>query len=184
MKYDPISDTFFSGSSASGTGQDGQDGASAYEIAVAHGFVGTEEEWLASLHGADGADGQNGEDCSATTLMLVRPASDLALYPVIEASASPDFANAVTLDASSSSTDRGYCKVFSGTQWIALPAAGLGTPFDGLTVSVDMSVKFASLTQPYYVRYCWRSSAGADSDWESLVFPSVAAANAPAPEQE
>lgn len=39
-----------------------QDGKSAYEIALEHGFVGTEEQWLASLHGNDGvgADGANG----------------------------------------------------------------------------------------------------------------------------
>ena len=35
-------------------GGHGRDGKSAYEIAVAHGFTGTEEEWLASLHGKDG----------------------------------------------------------------------------------------------------------------------------------
>lgn len=29
----------------------GLDGKSAYELAVEHGYVGTEEEWLASLHG-------------------------------------------------------------------------------------------------------------------------------------
>lgn len=32
-------------------------GDSAYEIAVKNGFVGTEKEWLASLHGANGQDG-------------------------------------------------------------------------------------------------------------------------------
>lgn len=32
----------------------GTDGKSAYEIAVDHGFSGTEAEWLASLRGADG----------------------------------------------------------------------------------------------------------------------------------
>ena len=36
-------------------------GYSAYEIAVQHGYTGTEEEWLASLHGADGAKGPQGE---------------------------------------------------------------------------------------------------------------------------
>lgn len=36
-------------------------GYSAYEIAVQHGYTGTEEEWLASLHGADGATGPQGE---------------------------------------------------------------------------------------------------------------------------
>jgi hypothetical protein len=34
----------------------GEDGASAYEVAVANGFVGTESQWLASLVGADGDD--------------------------------------------------------------------------------------------------------------------------------
>lgn len=34
-------------------------GYSAYEIAVQHGYVGTEEEWLASLHGTDGQDGDD-----------------------------------------------------------------------------------------------------------------------------
>ena len=29
---------------------------SAYDIAVKNGFVGTEQEWLASLHGSDGKD--------------------------------------------------------------------------------------------------------------------------------
>lgn len=38
------------------------DGKSAYEIAVEHGFVGTETEWLESLKGVDGKDGVNGKD--------------------------------------------------------------------------------------------------------------------------
>ena len=32
-------------------GKDGDDGKSAYEVAVDNGFVGTEAEWLASLKG-------------------------------------------------------------------------------------------------------------------------------------
>lgn len=35
-------------------GQKGDDGLSAYEVAVENGFVGTESEWLESLKGADG----------------------------------------------------------------------------------------------------------------------------------
>ncbi len=38
------------------------DGLSAYDIAVKNGFVGTEEEWLASLKGADGKNGADGKD--------------------------------------------------------------------------------------------------------------------------
>ena len=41
-------------------GTDGDNGASAYDIAVAHGFVGTEAEWLESLKGADGNPGKDG----------------------------------------------------------------------------------------------------------------------------
>jgi hypothetical protein len=46
---------------ADGTnGADGADGASAYEVAVANGFSGTEVQWLASLVGATGAAGADG----------------------------------------------------------------------------------------------------------------------------
>lgn len=38
----------------------GKDGKSAYEIAVEHGFVGTETEWLESLKGVDGKNGTDG----------------------------------------------------------------------------------------------------------------------------
>ena len=37
-----------------GGGSKGKDGKSAYEIAVEHGYQGTEEQWLESLKGADG----------------------------------------------------------------------------------------------------------------------------------
>ena len=40
----------------------GKDGKSAFEIAIEHGFVGTEAEWLESLKGVDGKDGVNGKD--------------------------------------------------------------------------------------------------------------------------
>lgn len=40
----------------------GKDGKSAFEIAIEHGFVGTEVEWLESLKGVDGKDGVNGKD--------------------------------------------------------------------------------------------------------------------------
>lgn len=43
-------------------GTNGADGASAYQIALQQGFVGTEAQWLASLKGADGAPGQDGQD--------------------------------------------------------------------------------------------------------------------------
>ena len=62
-----------SGGTSGVDGVDGQDGASAYEIALANGFVGTETEWLDSLVGKDGADGANGSDA-------VFPAGFLAFW--------------------------------------------------------------------------------------------------------
>lgn len=43
-------------------GKAGKEGESAYEIALRHGFEGTEEEWLESLKGANGKDGTDGTD--------------------------------------------------------------------------------------------------------------------------
>ena len=42
------------------TSNSGADGKSAYQIATANGFIGTEVQWLASLKGADGTIGVNG----------------------------------------------------------------------------------------------------------------------------
>ncbi len=43
-------------------GKDGENGLSAYELAVQNGFTGTITEWLISLKGADGINGTNGTD--------------------------------------------------------------------------------------------------------------------------
>ncbi|WP_201452056.1 hypothetical protein [Paenibacillus sp. USDA918EY] len=43
------------------TGPEGPAGLSAYEIAVKHGFKGTEEEWISSLSGPAGEAGPKGE---------------------------------------------------------------------------------------------------------------------------
>ncbi len=43
-------------------GQDGENGKSAYEIAVLNGYVGNEEQWLASLKGRDGSPGRDGRN--------------------------------------------------------------------------------------------------------------------------
>ena len=42
-------------------GKDGADGKSAYEVAIANGFKGSESEWLTSLKGSDGVQGPKGE---------------------------------------------------------------------------------------------------------------------------
>lgn len=47
-------------------GPTGADGKSAYEVAVGNGYSGTEQDWLASLKGADGKDGVGGGSGSKT----------------------------------------------------------------------------------------------------------------------
>lgn len=47
-------------------GVPGQDGPSAYEVAVAAGYVGTQEEWLLSLVGPQGEPGET-QDLSSYT---------------------------------------------------------------------------------------------------------------------
>lgn len=42
-------------------GDAGADGKSAYEVAVANGYTGTQAQWLASLKGTDGAPGKDGQ---------------------------------------------------------------------------------------------------------------------------
>lgn len=71
---------FWQGTDGGGGG--GQDGASAYEVAVENGFVGSQTEWLASLHGSDGADGQPGDDGAdgQSVTVLTFAASDEAGY--------------------------------------------------------------------------------------------------------
>ena len=57
-------------------------GDSAYEIAVANGFVGTEAAWLASLEGTDGTNGDDGLDAINTLISpaaVALPASSLGV---------------------------------------------------------------------------------------------------------
>jgi hypothetical protein len=43
-------------------GDKGDDGISAYQVALANGFVGSESAWLSSLEGSDGTNGDDGID--------------------------------------------------------------------------------------------------------------------------
>ena len=54
-------------------------GKSAYEIAVEHGFEGTEAEWLESLKGKDGADGAPGADGLSVTEALINSKGELMI---------------------------------------------------------------------------------------------------------
>lgn len=61
----------------------GRDGKSAYEIAVQHGFRGSESAWLASLKGGSGRDRKNGTAKIAAPAgnIILRVDTDPALFP-------------------------------------------------------------------------------------------------------
>ena len=72
----------------------GLDGKSAYEIAVEHGYVGTEEEWLASLHGKDGITPDMSEYPKTSEVQTI---VEQQIAPVAEESHTHD--NKATLDS-------------------------------------------------------------------------------------
>lgn len=67
-------------------GLNGTDGLSAYQVALANGFVGNENDWLNSLigpQGSPGNDGQNGSDASVTEANIVTALSGVASYNTV-----------------------------------------------------------------------------------------------------
>lgn len=58
-------------------GKPGKDGKSAYEIAVAHGFIGSEEEWLKSLYGKDGTSSGTSPGTSGDNSLSIEAISQL-----------------------------------------------------------------------------------------------------------
>ena len=125
--------------------------------------------------------GTSGTGIDISQILIQRPVSDYELFPRIEASNSANFSDSATIviDPSEDSTDKSYIKVYDAEgEWIDFPAeSGLGTPFDGTSISVNTS-KFSGLVQPYYVRYCWKVAGGSESNYKSTMFPAV---HAPAP---
>ena len=90
-------------------GADGQDGASAYDVAVQAGFDGTPEQWLASLVGPPGADGEPGP-----------PGEDGA--PGAEGPEGPPGQDAELPDPG----DAGNVLTSTGTGWQSAPPTGGG----------------------------------------------------------
>lgn len=72
----------------------GLDGKSAYQIAVDHSYIGTEEEWLASLHGKDGITPDMSEYPKTTEVQTI---VEQQITPVAEEAHTHD--NKATLDS-------------------------------------------------------------------------------------
>lgn len=103
-----------------------EDGKSAYEIAVDHGFEGTEEEWLDSLHG--GGSGSGGTDASTEKRI-----SDLE-KTVAELTYVPMAINSFTV--SPSTAEKGESVGFVNLSW-SLNKAPATLKLDGLAIDVN-----------------------------------------------
>lgn len=66
----------------SGTGEDGK---SAYEIAVENGFEGTEAQWLESLKGSPGTPGTDGEDGADGQSVMIRVDNGYIQWKLVDA---------------------------------------------------------------------------------------------------
>ena len=61
------------------SGSNGKDGLSAYQVAVANGYTGTQQQWLQSLVGATGAKGSDGLNGWSPVLKTVARGDDVVL---------------------------------------------------------------------------------------------------------
>ena len=61
------------------SGSNGKDGLSAYQVAVANGYQGTQTQWLQSLVGATGAKGSDGLNGWSPVLKTVARGNDVVL---------------------------------------------------------------------------------------------------------
>lgn len=109
---------------------------------------------------------------SIQKIIIQRPVSDEELYPVLLASKTEDFSDTTSIDPETQSADRSKIKVFNGVSWTEFPSeGGLGTPFDNMEISFDVSA--ISYTQPYYIKYAWKTIDGTISNWKGGLFPST-----------
>ncbi|MCX4885848.1 hypothetical protein [Streptomyces sp. NBC_00847] len=140
-------------------GAPGADGASAYEVAVADGFVGSEAEWLATLVGQDGDPGPAGATGATGTQGPKGDTGDTGPQPALGAAGAgptialkaddPTTTNARTPTAHAASHASGSSDPVTVAQsqvtGLATALSGL-LPTSGGTVTGDVTLHGANLT--------------------------------------
>jgi hypothetical protein len=145
-------------------GKNGADGASAYKIAVEQGFVGTEQEWIDSLQGADGAPGPSLVSSDPENAAVIS-ANDGLIYVPKSTSSSVTVSDVPPVDAEENSlwfnTGNGGLYVLyndgSSIQWVQTTSApGAATMFASETPPADPTKNqlwFNSSTASMFVYY-------------------------------
>ena len=127
-------------------GKDGVDGKSAYELAQDNGFVGTMQEWLASLVGADGANGADGND-GISPAVSVDAITGGNRVTITDAEGAKTFDVMDGAQGASGADGKDYVLTDADKQEIAKTAAGL---VDVPSVQPDWNQNDS--TQPDYVK--------------------------------
>lgn len=127
-------------------GKDGVDGKSAYELAQDNGFVGTMQEWLASLVGADGANGADGKD-GISPAVSVSAITGGNRITITDAEGAKTFDVMDGAQGASGADGKDYVLTDADKQEIAETAAGL---VDVPSVQPDWNQNDS--TQPDYVK--------------------------------
>lgn len=115
-------------------GIDGVDGLSAYEVAVANGFTGTEAAWLESLIGPEGPQGETGPQGEqgpvGASISIKGTVATVGDLPV----------TGNTVNDAWVVTANGHLYVWSGTGWVDAGTvqgpAGVGVPAGGATHTI------------------------------------------------
>ncbi len=132
----------------------GEDGKSAYEIAVEHGYSGTEEEWLASLKGEDGEEGFSPEitvkeSTSERYVLTIKTKDDEFDTPNLKGGGSGSASRMSDLeDVQLTSLTTGQILKWNGSKWVNedgveidslgdINDVALGTLTDGQVLSWD-----------------------------------------------
>lgn len=126
-------------------GADGEDGASAYEIAVANGFVGSQAAWLLSLKGEpgnDGAPGAAGATGAKGDTGDTGPKGDKGDTGNVGPAGSGD------VNGPASSTDKAIAR-FSGTGGKTLQNSAVTISDNGTINYVAAAAGYASLNIPH-----------------------------------
>ena len=143
-------------------GETGADGESAYQIAVDNGFVGTEEEWLASLVGPQGPAGADGKSASLVGISQV----PVEYYnPGIDADTRIQISMPMTLTYSDDTQVSGTLNL-SGM----LPAYGIASP-DGMVGAVPVNYV---ITQIVTCEVFLSVDGGVDRDKLTFKYPQYA----------
>ncbi|MEI6132968.1 MAG: hypothetical protein WCQ41_09140 [Bacillota bacterium] len=170
-------------------GTDGVDGKSAYEVAVTNGFVGTQVQWLASLHGADGINATTTAVATETTNGLMSSTDKVYLDGLpVSMSAKADKDNLITaFTFSPSQATLPNLPSSDGSVFITCTAHGLSvndiisftgaTPlFGGVAIPVGKKYRVIAVTGPNtFVPFGSNITAKAAGGWNVVKHSSVPA---------